>query len=168
MPREYFFWWMPFPCRTIQRGKMFLTDCIRASSKQSINLVAIKALQAFKDSNVTRLKLVWGMRWEATKNNIVFKIELLDFEGFVRTKTITNQHSWFLISLPFSLEIKHTLEPLQGDLRVGIPRFGCIMRSRGRECSPVAFIRAIWTRAGGNATPISQSWAEKDCDMQQT
>jgi hypothetical protein len=33
------------------------------------------------------------MRWEATKNNLVFKTELLDFEGFVRTESITNQYS---------------------------------------------------------------------------
>jgi hypothetical protein len=61
------------------------------------------------------------------------------------TKTITNQYSWFLVSLPFSLGIKHTLEPLQRNLRVGIPRFGaCVMPSRGRDCSPVTSMVSSW------------------------
>jgi hypothetical protein len=63
----------------------------------------------------------------------------------VRSKAVTNQHSWFLLSLFFSLRIKHTLKLLQADLGVGVPRFGArIVPSRGGERSPVASMSSGW------------------------
>ncbi len=41
---------------------MLLADYIYASSKQPISLAAIGCLQGYKDSDVTGLKLVGGIR----------------------------------------------------------------------------------------------------------
>ncbi len=63
----------------------------------------------------------------------------------MRPKAITDQYPWSLVSLSFSLGIKHTLEPLQANLGVGISRFGArIVLSRGRECGPVASMGSGW------------------------
>jgi len=45
---------------------MLLADCIRTSSKQPINLIAVEGLQGGKHSDVTGLQLVGGVRGEAT------------------------------------------------------------------------------------------------------
>ena len=59
----------------------------------------------------------------------------------MRPKAVTNQHPWLLVSLSSSLEIKHTLEPLQANLGVGVSRFGArIMPSRGGVRGPVASV----------------------------
>jgi hypothetical protein len=65
-----------FPCGTIQRGEMFLTDCICTSSKQSISLIAVSCLQRCKDSNVTGLELMRSVGGEATQDNVVFETKL--------------------------------------------------------------------------------------------
>ena len=71
---------------------MFLTDCICTSSKQSFSLVAIGCLQGCKDSDVTGLELMGGMKGQVTQSSIVFETELQDFEVLVRPETFTNQH----------------------------------------------------------------------------
>jgi hypothetical protein len=59
----------------------------------------------------------------------------------VRPKAVTNQHAWFLVSTSFRLWIKHTLEPLKANFRVGISRFGAyIVLSRGRKYSPITSV----------------------------
>jgi hypothetical protein len=45
---------------------VFLTNCICTFLKQSISLVTVSCLQKCKDSNVTGLELVGGVRGEAT------------------------------------------------------------------------------------------------------
>jgi hypothetical protein len=63
----------------------------------------------------------------------------------VRPKAVTNQHLGLLVSLFSSLGIKHTLKPLQANLRVSVSRFrACIVLSRGRERSLVALIGSSW------------------------
>jgi hypothetical protein len=63
------------------------------------------------------------MGGETTKDYVVFETKLQDFEGLMRPKAVTNQHLWLLVSLSLSLGIKHTHEPLQANLRVGVSRF---------------------------------------------
>ena len=63
----------------------------------------------------------------------------------MRPEAVTNQYPWLLVSTLFSLGIKHTLEPLEADLRVGVPGFGArIVPSRGRERGLVASMGAGW------------------------
>jgi len=63
----------------------------------------------------------------------------------VRPEGVTNQHPWFLVSLSFGLGIKHTLKPLQANLRVGASRFGArIVPSRGGQRGPVASMGGGW------------------------
>jgi hypothetical protein len=88
---------------------------------------------------------VGGVRGEATQDDVVLETELQDFEGVVRPETVTNQHPGFLVSLSSRLGIKHTLEPLQADRGVGVPRFGQrIVPSRGGERGPVASMCSGW------------------------
>ena len=55
-------------------------DYIYTSSIQSFNLVAIGCLQGAKNSDVTRLELVGGVRGGMTQDDIVFKAKLQDLE----------------------------------------------------------------------------------------
>ena len=120
---------------------MLLADCICTSSVQSFNLVSIGCLQWAKYSNITRLELVRGIRRDTTQENIVFKTILQDFERLMRPETVANQNTWLLMRMYSGLGIKHTFEPLQADLRVGVSRFGArIMPSRRGVYSPVASI----------------------------
>ena len=129
---------------------MLLADYVYTSSIQSFNLVAIGYLQGGKRSNVTGLELVRGVRGKTTQENVVLKAKLQDFEGLVRPKAVTNQHSWFLVSLSFGLGIKHTLDPLQANLRVRVSRFGArIVPSRGTERGPVASMGGGWPNNHG-------------------
>lgn len=64
------------PGGAIERGKVLLPNCIRASPKQSLNLVAIGCLQGRKDSDIIGLELVGGVRGETAKDNVVLKAVL--------------------------------------------------------------------------------------------
>ena len=120
---------------------MLLADYIYTSSIQSFNLVAIGCLQGGKNSDVTGLELVG----ETAQDDVVFKAILQDLERLVCPEAVTNQYPWFLVSLSFSLGIKHMLEPLQADLGVGISRFRArIVPSRGGECGLVASMGSGW------------------------
>jgi hypothetical protein len=55
---------------------MFLADCICTSSIQSFNLVTICSLQWAKDSDVTGLELMGGVRRNAAEDDIILKIIL--------------------------------------------------------------------------------------------
>jgi len=79
-----------------------------------------------------------GVGGDTAKDDVAFETELQDFERFVRPEAVAYQHPWFTISPFFGLGIKHTLEPLQADLGVGISSFGArIMPSRGGVRGPV-------------------------------
>jgi hypothetical protein len=69
---------------------MFFADCTCTSLKQLFSLVIVGCLQGGKDSNITGLELVGGVRGEATQDNVIFKTKLQGFEGLVRPKAITN------------------------------------------------------------------------------
>jgi hypothetical protein len=60
-------------------------------------------------------------------------------------EAVTDQDAWSLVS-PFSgFRIEYTLELLEANLRVCIPRVGvCILPSRGRERGPVASMGTRW------------------------
>ena len=124
---------------------MLLADYICTSSIQSFNLVAIGCFQGGKDSDVTGLELVGGVKGETIQDDIFFETNLQDFEGLVRPEAVTNQYSWFLVSLSFGLGIKHTLEPFQAKLGVGVSRFGArIVLTRSGERGPVASMSGGW------------------------
>ncbi len=55
---------------------MLLADYICTSSIQSFNLVAIGCFQGAKDSDVTGLELISGMRGETTQDYIIFETKL--------------------------------------------------------------------------------------------
>ncbi len=69
-------------------------------------------LQGGKNSDVTGLELVGGMRGEMAQDDVVFKAILQDLEGLVCAEAVAYQNPWILVSLFFSLGIKYTLEPL--------------------------------------------------------
>ena len=76
---------------------------------------------------------------------LFFEAKFHGFESLVRPETVTNEYPWVLVSLFSGLGIEHTLEPLQANLGVGVPRFGaCIVPSRGRERGPVASVGIGW------------------------
>ena len=67
---------------------MLLADYIYTSSIQSFNLVAIGCLQGGKNSDVTGLELVGGVRRDNIQENVVFETKIQDFEGFVRSEAV--------------------------------------------------------------------------------
>ena len=76
------------------------------------------------------------------------------------TEAVANQCSWFLVSPFFGLGIKHTLEPLQADLGVGISRFGArIVPSRGGKRGPVASMGGGWPNNHGEQRPTVRRYA---------
>ena len=91
---------------------MLLADYIYTSSIQSFNLVAIGCLQGGKNSDVTRLELVGGVRGETTEDDIIFETKLQDFECLMRSEAVTYQHPWLLVSSLLSLGVEYTLKPL--------------------------------------------------------
>jgi hypothetical protein len=50
---------------------VLLADCVCASSIQSFNLFAICSLQRAKDSNITGLKLIGGVRRNSAEEDVV-------------------------------------------------------------------------------------------------
>ncbi|KAF4631567.1 hypothetical protein G7Y89_g6564 [Cudoniella acicularis] len=99
--------------RLIKHGrKMLLADCICASSVQSFNLLVICYLRWIKDSDVTGLELMGGVRRDAANDHIVLKTILQDFERLVRPKAVTNEDPRFLMRPSFGLGIEHTFKPL--------------------------------------------------------
>jgi hypothetical protein len=124
---------------------MLLADCTCTSSIQSFNLFAICSLQWAKDSDVTGLELMGGVRQNTTKDNIVFKTILRDFERLVRPEAVINKNLWLLIRLWFSFRIKHVFDPVQADLGVGVPRLGARkMLYRSRVYSLCASLGCGW------------------------
>ncbi len=122
---------------------MLLADDIHTSLLESINLVTIRYLEWCKRCYIARLELVGGMRRETTEENVVREIELLDFEGLVRSKAIADQDASSLISSLSSFRIKYTLKPLEANYRVGITRVGArILPSRGGKCGPATSMGA--------------------------
>jgi hypothetical protein len=75
-------------------------------------LFAIGSLQKAKDSNITGLELVGGMRGQPTKYNVVLKTKLQDLKGLVSSKAISDKHPWFHIRPLLGLWVKHKLDPL--------------------------------------------------------
>jgi hypothetical protein len=72
-------------------------------------LVTVGYLQRGEGSDVTGLELVGGVRGKTTKDNVVRKAKLQDFQGLVCPKAIADQHPWFSISQCFGLRVKNTL-----------------------------------------------------------
>jgi hypothetical protein len=77
---------------------MLLANCIDTSSVQSFHLVTIGCLQRGEGPDVTGLELVGGVRGKTTKDDVVFKAKLQDFQSLVSPKAIADQHSLFSIS----------------------------------------------------------------------
>jgi len=124
---------------------MLLVDCVRLSSIQSFNLFAICRLQWTKDSEVTRLELIGGMRRNTIKDDIIFKTILYNFERLVRPEAVINKNPWFLIRPWFDLGIKYIFNPVQADLGVGVSRLGALkMPSKGGVCSLYASMGCCW------------------------
>jgi hypothetical protein len=91
---------------------MLLPNCVYSSSLYTFDLFAVGSLQGPKDSNITGLELVRGMRGQPTKYNVVLKIKLQDLKGLVSSEAILDKYPWFHISLLLGLWIKHKLDPL--------------------------------------------------------
>jgi hypothetical protein len=60
-------------------------------------LFAIGSLQKAKDSNITGLELMGGMRGQLTKYNVVLKTKLQDLKSLVSFEAISDKHPWFHI-----------------------------------------------------------------------
>ena len=88
---------------------MLLANCIDTSSVQSFRLVTIGCLQRSEGPDVTGLELVGSVRGKMTKDNVVLKAKLQDFQGLVSPKAIADQHSRFSISQCFGLRFKSAL-----------------------------------------------------------
>jgi len=89
-PAVMFLFVNPLSLAGLYRGEMLLADCICTSSIQSFNLVAIGYLQGGKDSDVTGLELVGGVRGETTQDDVVFKVILQDLERLVGPEAVVN------------------------------------------------------------------------------
>jgi hypothetical protein len=124
---------------------MLLVDCIRVSSIQSFNLVAIDCLQGTKYSDVTGLELMGSIRGNTVQDDAIFKVILQDFERLVCPEAVAYQIAWLIIYPCFRLGIKHSFKPLQTDLKVGESGLGArIMLSRGGVYGPVATMGCDW------------------------
>jgi len=124
---------------------MLLADRVCASSVQSFNLFAVCSLQWAKHSDVTGLELMGSVRRNTAKDNVVLKAILHDLERLVSAEAVTDKNPWFLVSLRFGLRVKHTFDPLQADLGVGVSRLRArIMPSRGGICGSVASMGCSW------------------------
>ena len=78
-----------------------------------------------------------SIRRDTAEEDIIFEIIFNNFERLVYPEAITNKDPWLLIRSVFSLGIKHTFDPLQADLRVGVSRLGTRkMLSGGRVRGP--------------------------------
>jgi len=86
---------------------VLFTDCIRASSIQSFDFVAIRCLQGAKYSDVTGLEFVGSVGWNTAQDDVVFKAILQDFERLVCPEAATDGYPRFLVSLHFGLGVKH-------------------------------------------------------------
>ena len=83
-----------------------------------------------------------SVRRDAAEEDIVFETIFHDFERLVCLEAVTNKDPWLLIRSVFSLGIKHTFDPLQADLGVGVSRLGTHkMPSRGGVRSPLWLAR---------------------------
>jgi hypothetical protein len=69
---------------------MLLADGICTSLEQALSLIAVVALQGAKQSDVTRLELMRGVRGEATVENVVCETKLLGFEALVRSEAVAD------------------------------------------------------------------------------
>jgi hypothetical protein len=88
---------------------------------------------------------VGSVRRDAAEEDIVFETIFHDFERLVCPKAVTNKDSWLLIRSVFCLGVKHTFNPLQANLRVGISRLGTReMPSGGRVRRPCAPMGCSW------------------------
>jgi len=63
----------------------------------------------------------------------------------VRPEAVPDQHSWFPVSTLFGFGVEDTLEPLQGDLGIGISLLSAriLPSGRGKGC-PVASVCGSW------------------------
>jgi hypothetical protein len=50
--------------------------------------VTVRSLQGCKNPNIARLKLVGGIRGQATQSDVVFEIKLQNFKGLVCPKAV--------------------------------------------------------------------------------
>jgi hypothetical protein len=69
---------------------MLLANCINTSLVQSFYLVTVGCLQRGKEPDVTGLELVGGVRGKTTKDNVVLKAKLQDFQGLMCPKAIAD------------------------------------------------------------------------------
>jgi hypothetical protein len=103
----------------IGRCKTLLADCVRASSTQLFYLFAICDLQQAKDPNVTGLELIESVRQYVARDNYILEAMFQDLERFIRSEAITDKYSGFPARSSLSLGIKHKLELVETNLRVG-------------------------------------------------
>jgi hypothetical protein len=63
----------------------------------------------------------------------------------MRAEAITDKYTWLAVSSLLCLWIKHTCEPLQANVRVGVPSLRAgVLPPRSRECGPVAPVSRGW------------------------
>lgn len=127
-----------FSRRAIQVGEVLLADRVNPSSLYLLYLFAIGRLQGREDSNITGLELMRCVRGHAAQSDVVLEAKLQDLESLMRSKAIPHEYSRFLVSSLFSLRVKHKLEPLQADIRIGEARIrACIYPTRRGIRGPV-------------------------------
>jgi hypothetical protein len=121
---------------------MLFANCIDASALKPFDLFPVSCFKGCKHGDVAGLELVGSMRRETTQDNVARKAELQDFQSFMRAEAIAHKHAWLVVSSFLRLRIKHTCEPLQADVRVGVPSLGAgILPAGGGKGGPVTSVR---------------------------
>lgn len=91
---------------------MLLTHGVGASSVQIVDLFTICCFEWAKGANITRLKLMRGMRGQTAEDDVVLEAELQQLQRLVGRESVVDEHSWLTICAGSCPRIKYFSNPM--------------------------------------------------------